>query len=178
MRNRQIHLTNYSVQKNYDNYGKNCDTNTNQNNNFISSRASSIESSTKLSKSKKRKKHKHPFFAESKWSIQQLWKYLNQEQNVDTTKVIADIHDVLIKTMIGSASNITPKVQRSGIKWDQCFEVYGFDILLDHNLKPWLLEVNLLPSLSSSSPLDKRIKLSHHPISFQFPFPSHELSEF
>lgn len=39
-----------------------------------------------------------------------------------------------------------------------CFEIYGFDILLDSALRPWLLEVNVCPSLSSSSPLDKRIK--------------------
>ncbi len=39
-----------------------------------------------------------------------------------------------------------------------CFEMYGFDILIDSNLKPWLMEVNVCPSLSSSSPLDRRIK--------------------
>lgn len=39
-----------------------------------------------------------------------------------------------------------------------CFEIYGFDVLIDANLKPWLLEVNVLPSLSSSSPFDKQVK--------------------
>ena len=40
----------------------------------------------------------------------------------------------------------------------QCYEIYGFDVLVDNNLRPWLLEVNVLPSLSSSSPFDKHVK--------------------
>lgn len=34
----------------------------------------------------------------------------------------------------------------------------GFDILLDADLKPWLMEVNLSPSLATESPLDLKIK--------------------
>lgn len=34
----------------------------------------------------------------------------------------------------------------------------GFDVLIDSELKPWLLEANLSPSLSSDSPLDFKIK--------------------
>jgi len=37
--------------------------------------------------------------------------------------------------------------------------VLGFDVMLDDKLKAWLIEVNASPSLSSSSPLDKAIKV-------------------
>lgn len=39
-----------------------------------------------------------------------------------------------------------------------CFEVLGFDIMLDQNLKPWLIEVNHTPSFTTDTPLDKNIK--------------------
>jgi Tubulin-tyrosine ligase family len=39
-----------------------------------------------------------------------------------------------------------------------CFEVLGFDILVDEDLKPWLLEVNFTPSFTTDSQLDLRIK--------------------
>ena len=34
----------------------------------------------------------------------------------------------------------------------------GFDILIDAELKPWLLEVNHTPSFSTDTPLDRKIK--------------------
>lgn len=38
------------------------------------------------------------------------------------------------------------------------FELLGFDILIDSAHKPWLLEVNLSPSLNWDSPIDLKIK--------------------
>ena len=35
----------------------------------------------------------------------------------------------------------------------------GFDVILDHNLKPYILEVNHAASFATDSPLDKKIKL-------------------
>lgn len=41
---------------------------------------------------------------------------------------------------------------------NNCFEIYGFDVLIDETLNPWLLECNVCPSLSSTSNLDRKIK--------------------
>jgi len=39
-----------------------------------------------------------------------------------------------------------------------CFEILGFDVLIDADTKPWLLEVNQAPSFQTDSPLDHQIK--------------------
>jgi tubulin polyglutamylase TTLL6/13 len=41
---------------------------------------------------------------------------------------------------------------------NMCFEVLGFDVLIDEKLKPWILEVNHTPSFTTDSPLDTKIK--------------------
>ena len=39
-----------------------------------------------------------------------------------------------------------------------CFQIFGFDIMLDTDLKPWLIEVNHSPSFCTDSPLDLTMK--------------------
>jgi len=39
-----------------------------------------------------------------------------------------------------------------------CFQVIGFDVMIDQYLKCWLIEVNQSPSFLTDSPLDYQIK--------------------
>ena len=50
-------------------------------------------------------------------------------------------------------------VQGTIINDKHCFEVYGFDVLIEDNLKPWLIEVNASPSLTASTDADRSMKL-------------------
>ena len=68
------------------------------------------------------------------------------------------IDDIVIKSIISIEPIIVNKSNSSKHGRTSSFEVYGFDILIDQNFKPWLLEVNISPSFSSSAPIDKKIK--------------------
>ncbi len=93
----------------------------------------------------------------SKWTLKALRRWFREHQ-VDDCKVMRDIQDVLVKTLIGAESNVASLINRYQMRRDNCFEVFGFDVFLDEDLKPWVIEVNVAPSLSSSSPLDKKCK--------------------
>lgn len=53
-----------------------------------------------------------------------------------------------IKTLV---INTLKSVQDSIENRPNCFELYGFDIILDQNCNPWLLEVNLSPACNERS---------------------------
>lgn len=84
--------------------------------------------------------------------------YLEKEQGIDPEKILDQIKDTVCKTIIGlipymadfARISISPNIDQL-----RCFQIFGFDILVDKKLKAWLLEVNANPSLNMY--LDKEL---------------------
>jgi tubulin polyglutamylase TTLL5 len=63
-----------------------------------------------------------------------------------------------VKTVISVESQMFSSAQMHVPYKNNCFDLLGFDVLIDDSLNAWLLEVNLSPSLNCDSPLDQKIK--------------------
>lgn len=125
-----MHLTNYAINK--------------HNENFVRPTGAQADDSSEASK------RSFAFFRQ--WL---------DENNLPKEQIFKDMHDVVTKTII-TAHPILKHNYRTCFpqpwRGSACFEILGFDILIDRKLKPWLLEVNHSPSFHTDSKLDKQIK--------------------
>lgn len=86
-----------------------------------------------------------------------------REMGFDDKKVLHDIKSVILKCIAAvqpMLAHTYRSCQPDDVENSMCFEILGFDIFLDDNLKPWILEVNHAPSFTTDSPLDFKIKKS------------------
>jgi tubulin polyglutamylase TTLL6/13 len=89
---------------------------------------------------------------------------LLKKQGHDIDKLWAQIDEVAVKTIISAQPLLAHHHRMSqpdDVYGDRCFELLGMDVLLDENLKPWLLELNHSPSFHCDAVVDKSIK---HPM--------------
>lgn len=104
-----------------------------------------------------------------------------KKMGINSKEVFGGIKDVIIKSLISIEPHIVNNFNRFTKHKNTCFEVYGFDVIVDAKLKAWILEVNVCPSFSSSSYLDKKIKTmmlcdAFHCVGFQ-PFDRKKLEK-
>jgi tubulin polyglutamylase TTLL1 len=88
-----------------------------------------------------------------KWHISDLRLYIEGVYGLEASNKLFSAMDGLIIHSLKAVQNVM-------INDRHCFECYGYDILIDADLKPWLVEVNASPSLTTTTEADRIIKLS------------------
>ncbi len=122
MKNKYMHLTNYSINK--------------KNANFVNNVDAKLDDYG------------------SKWSVLAIRRHLRIKMGIDDSAIWAKIEDIIVKTLISVEPQLNSAYDMFVPFPNNCFEVLGFDVLIDENLEVWLLEVNLSPSMNCDSPLD------------------------
>uniref|UniRef100_A0A8C6NW69 Tubulin tyrosine ligase like 7 n=1 Tax=Nothobranchius furzeri TaxID=105023 RepID=A0A8C6NW69_NOTFU len=98
----------------------------------------------------------------SKRSISWFTEFL-RTSDYDVAKFWGDISELVVKTLIVAEPHVLHayRMCRPGQPPGSdsvCFEVLGFDIILDRKLKPWLLEINRAPSFGTDQKIDYDVK--------------------
>mmetsp|Transcript_38671 Transcript_38671/g.95657 ORF Transcript_38671/g.95657 Transcript_38671/m.95657 type:complete len:363 (-) Transcript_38671:104-1192(-) len=86
-----------------------------------------------------------------KWPLHSLKLHMISLYGMDETEeVFLGIQNMIINSLLA--------VQKVIINDKHCFEVYGYDVMVDDALKPWLIEVNASPSISADTQADYELK--------------------
>ncbi|XP_037937126.1 probable tubulin polyglutamylase TTLL1 [Teleopsis dalmanni] len=86
-----------------------------------------------------------------KWSVQNLTLYLESTCGKEVTD---ELFGKITWLIVHSMRAVAPVMASDR----HCFECYGIDIIIDNTLKPWLIEVNASPSLTSTTVTDRILK--------------------
>ena len=100
-------------------------------------------------------KHNEDYNAKhgGKWHVQHLRLFLEGTHGLEATnRLFAEMDKIVVHSL--------KAVQGVMINDRHCFECYGYDIIIDAQLKPWLVEVNASPSLTTTTPSDRVMKMA------------------
>ena len=89
----------------------------------------------------------------AKWPLINLRRYLTCSRGLqETNAAFRRVNEVFYYSL--------QAVQDKVINDKHCFELYGYDVLFDSELRAWLIEVNASPSFNTSSDEDRDMKMN------------------
>eukprot|EP00304_Pavlova_gyrans_P010249 CAMPEP_0206046194 /NCGR_PEP_ID=MMETSP1466-20131121/17986_1 /ASSEMBLY_ACC=CAM_ASM_001126 /TAXON_ID=44452 /ORGANISM="Pavlova gyrans, Strain CCMP608" /LENGTH=472 /DNA_ID=CAMNT_0053421165 /DNA_START=1 /DNA_END=1416 /DNA_ORIENTATION=+ len=87
-----------------------------------------------------------------------------RDEGEDVPLLQQQIREICVKSLIAVQPHLAHMYyscqSRRSNPGSSCFELLGFDVILDHKLRPFLLEVNHSPSFAVDTPLDDALKSS------------------
>eukprot|EP00833_Pecoramyces_ruminatium_P014448 jgi/Orpsp1_1/1188480/evm.model.d7180000065170.1 len=114
---------------------------------------------TNVSINKKNKSKNNSYQPDSNiWSLEKVKEYIKEKYAVEFDDIWEKIEDIAIKSLITVTHKEIEKEKEFNLNSNNLFELYGIDIMIDSQLKPWLLEINLSPDLSIHGEYERQLK--------------------
>ena len=85
----------------------------------------------------------------TKMTLEHLWTCL-AKKGIDTDQLWAGVQNVVVRSLVAAQADV--------VAHPSSFELFGYDVMFDDALRPWLIEVNASPSLARHTDLDMRVK--------------------
>ena len=103
-----------------------------------------------------------PSWPRFKWSLSELKQHIKQARGEAAwDEAWRGVQDIVVKTLVAAERPVTEHLEEydaGDVYTNQAFELFGFDVMFDADGKPWLIEVNCIPSLESTSRMDWEVK--------------------
>ena len=88
------------------------------------------------------------------WNLETFRKYCARN-NINYDKLNNEIADIFIKMILSVREKIIKEIERNKLQSSNFYHLIGFDIILDENLKPYLLEANRLCGFRDDNDAEK-----------------------
>eukprot|EP00960_Hanusia_phi_P076633 768590-Hanusia_phi.AAC.4 len=87
-----------------------------------------------------------------KWELKSMKLFLISKHGIEAANnLMHDIQMLILRSLLA--------VQKVMMNDKHCFELYGYDVMIDSDLKAWLIEVNASPSLTADTSQDYQLKV-------------------
>ncbi|XP_013384622.1 tubulin polyglutamylase TTLL4-like [Lingula anatina] len=80
-----------------------------------------------------------------------FWHHLKEHYGAERQPIWDKIKDIVIKSILSGEEFMQAGTNSYVKNRHSVFELFGYDIFIDDNLKPWLMEINVSPKISNNT---------------------------